>query len=253
MRWGIVVAAFVLFLISCAPAEEAPPAEPEVTEPEPVTEPEVVEEPEVEEEPETQVIVESAPVEEEIYERPEEEPPSIAKFLEQYRDEVRNYKFTYHSDTWVVEGDYAKVILFRILQNKFHAPFIDTIYLNLDRRTAFGVCEGREKTIKTQCIIQDSLDKKFALPYVQFKIKLPHEWLVDSQNLYVTEAETPQLVMDRNTVHLKHTTQTKTIDFFIDPQVSLPVVVIEDGSEHKYENLAKNQFGREESMNIEQI
>jgi len=186
------------------------------------------------------------PAEEGIYEPPVAEEPTIAKFLEQYRKEVKNYKFTYKSNTWVVEGDKAKILLFRVLQNQYHAPYIDTIYLDLTRQTAVGVCEGHDQIIRKQCAVRQTLDKQYAMPYVQFKINLPHEWLVEFQNLYVTLAETPQLVMDRETVHLKHSTNTRMTDMFIDPGIGLPVVVVDNNIEYHYENMAKNQFGPKE-------
>lgn len=250
MRWGALIASIVLLLMACAPAEqppaaapapapEAPPAAPAEPAPEPASEP-------------TTVTVETPPAEpaaeEGVYERPPEEPPSIAKFLSLFKNEVKNYKFTYKGDTWLVEGTKAKILPFRILQNEYHAPYIDTIYLDLGRRTAVGVCEGRDTNIKKQCAIRQTLGKQYALPYVQFKITLPEDWLVEFQNLYVTLADTPRLVTDRETIHLKHSTKTRTTDLFIDPSSGLPVAVIDNGIEYHYDHLAKNQLGPGETV-----
>ncbi len=238
MRWGEVSAILFLFLLACAPAE---PSEPVAPAEQPPAEQTTAPEPALPAEP--AVIVEPAPAEEGIYEPPTEEPPSIAKFLELFRKEAKNYKFTYRSDTWVVEGTKAKAILFRVLENEYHAPFIDTIYFDLQKRTAYGVCEGHDQNIKRQCSMRELIGKKYAVPYVQFKIKLPEDWLIEYQNLYVTQSDTPHLVTDRETVHLKHSTLTKSADFYIDPLIGLPLAVIEDGAEYQYKNLVKNQFG----------
>lgn len=249
MRWGVLVAIVVLFLIACrapapvVPAEPAVPAEEQVVPAEPVEEA-------VDEEPVPAVIVEpgvpEVPInesEEGVYERPAEDVPSIPLYLKTFRENVEDYAFTFRSDKWYVKGKNAKVELFRILQNEFHAPFIDTIYFDLERRTAVGVCEGRDNNIKTQCSLQDVLGKKFSMPYVQFKIKLPEDWLVEFQNYYTSLSDTPRLVTDRDTVHLKYSTQTRIVDFFIDPSSGLPIAVIDgDDAEYQYNNLAKNQL-----------
>lgn len=249
MRWGVLVAIVVLFLIACrAPAPAAPVESAPAGTPEPAVEP-VVEEV-VDEEPVPAVIVEpgvpEVPInesEEGVYERPAEDVPSIPLYLKTFKENVEDYAFTFRSDKWYVKGKNAKVELFRILQNEFHAPFIDTIYFDLERRTAVGVCEGRDNNIKTQCSLQDVLGKKFSMPYVQFKIKLPEDWLVEFQNYYTSLSDTPRLVTDRDTVHLKYSTQTRVVDFFIDPSSGLPIVVVDgDDAEYQYQNLAKNQL-----------
>lgn len=255
MRWGIVIAVFVLFLLACAPAEEpaAPVAAPEPSpapEPAPAEQPPAEPAPAPEPAPAEQQVAEP-PAEEGIYERPTEEGPSIKKFLDFFRANAKNHKFDYKSDTWVVEGKNAKILLFRVLQNQYHAPFIDTIYLDLERRTAVGVCEGHNQNIRKQCIIRDILGKKYAVPYVQFKITLPEDWLVEFQNAYATQSETPHLVSDRQTVHLKAASKTRATDFYIDPAIGLPLAVIDNGVEYHYNNLVKNQFGSQDKATPE--
>ncbi|MEM4254095.1 MAG: hypothetical protein QXR48_01780 [Candidatus Woesearchaeota archaeon] len=189
--------------------------------------------------------------EEGIYERPPEEPPSIAKFLEQFRKEVKDYTFTYKSDKWLVKGKKAKIILFRTLQNQYTAPFIDTIYIDLEKRTAFGTCEGYNNNIKVQCAQRETLGKPYAVPYMQFKIQLPEDWLTDLQNLYFTVADAPRLAADRPTVHLKHQSQKRVIDIYIDPSSGLPVAVVDNGTEYHYQGLAKNQISPTEKMSAQ--
>lgn len=247
MRCGIMLAFIALFLLACAPIEEPQPiVVPSAPEQPPVEQPPVVEQPPAEQPPAEQPPAE--PPEEGMYERPPEEGPSIAKYLNQFRNEVKNYKFTFKNDQWTVEGNHARIDLFRVLQNQYHADFIDTVYLDLERRTAIGVCEGKVPNILKQCALRQTLHKKYAVPYVQFKIVLPEDWLAQSQNMYVTESDTPRLVTDRPTVHLKHQTQTRLFDLFIDPSIGLPIVVIDDGIEHQYQRLTKNQLGPKEKV-----
>ena len=160
-------------------------------------------------------VANTTPEAEVVYERQPAKAPSIAGFLEQFRKEVKDYIFTYKSDKWLVKGNKAKIILFRTLQNQYKAPFIDTVYIDLDRRTAFGVCEGYNNNIKLQCAQRDVLGKPFAVPYMQFKAPLPHEWLSELQNLFMTEATAPKIAADRPTVHLKHQSQTRVVDVYI--------------------------------------
>jgi len=166
-------------------------------------------------------------------------------FLQKFTNEIKDYAFTYRGDQWFVAGTKAKIKLNRVLENQYHAQFIDTIYIDLERRTAIGVCEGRDTNIKKQCTLRKTLDEKYALPYVQFKIILPEDWLREMQNLYVSVSDTPRLVTDRKTVHLKHSSQIRQTDLFIEPSSGLPIAVIDNGIEYQYDHLNKNQLGRE--------
>ncbi len=263
MRLGVIIVALLLVLSACKPVviEDVPepaapvePPKPQAPEPNPNV---IVETP-----PETAVtapsdvaasvaepaVNESAEPEETVYERPVEAPPSIMKYQVIFRRDVSNYKFNYKGDQWFVQGKRAKLIPFRILENIYHAPFIDTIYFDLENRTVVGVCEGRDDSIKRQCLQQNALGTKFSMPYIQFKIPLPEDWLTEYQNLYMTLADAPKLVTDRDTVHLKHQSQTRVIDVYIDPAIGLPLAVVDSGVEYKYERLSKNSLGFGQKM-----
>ncbi len=264
MRWGLIIAILaVIVLVACKPVviEDVPvtpsePAAPAVPAPQPAANPNIV----VEHPPEEKVTapavaqppvvpsVEENESEKSFFERQPEAPPSITKYQVIFRKEAKNYKFNYKGDQWFVEGKRAKIIPFRVLENMYHAPFIDTIYLDLENRTAVGVCEGRDDNIKRQCLQQNALGTKFAMPYVQVKIQLPEDWLVDYQNLYMTVADAPKLVSDRDTVHLKHQSQTRIVDVYIDPTIGLPLAVVDNGIEYKYERLSKNSLGFGQKM-----
>jgi hypothetical protein len=259
MRWAVIIALMILVLSACKPVEtqeivQQPPAEPVVAEPEPA-------EPVVAAQEPVAPIVEQQPVappanatvseESAVYERPPEEPPSIPKFLSQFKNEVRDYTFTYKSDAWAVQGVNARMKPMRVIENMYHAPYIDAIYFNLERKTAVGVCEGYNDQIKRQCAQRQILGQKFTVPFVQYKIILPEDWLRDLQNLYFTEADAPKLATTRTTVHLKHISQTRTIDIYIDPSSGLPLAVVDNGAEYHYDRLAKNQLGPTEKLSFE--
>jgi hypothetical protein len=248
MRRGVLIAAIVLFLLACKPVvvtetAPAPAAEPVV---QPKAAPVAEAEPATV--PEPAATVESPPAEEGVYEPPVDAPPSIPLYLDTFKNDVKNYRFTFKNDKWVVQGKNAKVLLFRVMKNEYHAPFIDTIYFDLERRTAVGMCEGRDTNIRKQCALQDVTGKKYSLPYLQFKIRLPHDWLNEFQSMYTSVSETPQLVTDRDTVHLRHLTQVRTTDLWIDPSIGLPLVVIDNGAEYHYDDLVKNQFGADTNV-----
>jgi hypothetical protein len=230
----LIIIAFLFLLVACSPVEQAEmsgPVKPSIAQ-------EIIEEQETTQEP---AVEEAIVEEEEWYERPPEPEPTLAGFLQYFKQNTNNYKFTYHGDQWTVSGRNARIDLQRPLRNQYHAPFIDTIYLDLERKTAVGVCEGRtSQNIRRQCASQHTLGTKYAVPFLQFKIKLPEEWLFEFQNKYAAVAETPRLVTDRPTIHLKHVIETRIIDFYIDPTSGLPLVVIDDGVQHAYENLRRN-------------
>lgn len=186
-----------------------------------------------------------------FYERQPEAPPSIAKYKAIFAQQVKNYKFVHKNDQWFVAGKKAKMIPFRLIQRMYNAPYIDTIYFDLESRTAFGVCEGHDDKIKMQCIQQKVLGMPFAMPYLQYKIPLPEDWLTEYQNLYMAVADAPKLVTDRETVHLKHQSETKVINIYIDPDFGLPLAVVDGDAEYHYERLSSNSLGFGEKMTPE--
>lgn len=257
MRLGVIIVALLLVLSACKPVviEDVPepaapvePPKPQAPEPNPNVIVETPPETAVSEPVAEPVVNETAEPEETVYERPVEAPPSIMKYQVIFRRDVTNYKFMYKGDQWFVQGKRAKLIPFRILENIYHAPFIDTIYFDLENRTVVGVCEGRDDSIKRQCMQQNALGTKFSMPYIQFKIPLPEDWLTEYQNVYMTVADAPKLVTDRDTVHLKHQSQTRVIDVYIDPAIGLPLAVLDNGVEYKYERLSKNSLGFGQKM-----
>ncbi|MEM2916086.1 MAG: hypothetical protein QXT19_01895 [Candidatus Woesearchaeota archaeon] len=261
MRWVLAIVLVVLLLTGCREKEFVPitkgeqviiknkPPLPAVNEiivsetapfEETVYKPATETEPAVGKQPETSETV--------PYEPPAEAPPSIAKYQAMFRSNVKNYKFTYKNDKWFVSGKRAKMVPFRVLENIYHAPFVDTLYFDLENMTAVGVCEGRDAQIKRQCAQMGVLGKKYSLPYVQFKIPLPEDWLVEYQNLHMVVADSPKLASPVETVHLKHQTQTRRVDIYFDPAIGLPVAVIDNGIEYHYNLLSKNSLGFQESM-----
>lgn len=243
MRLWVAAIIILLAIAGCvkAPIEEV--VEEPLSEPVVEVQEEIVEEPpeEVIEEPEeTEEVVEEEPIEGQ-YEPDPVVKYSIQDFYTKYQNDVRNYDFTYNNNKYQVKGKLAKIELFRVLQNVYNAPYIDIVYLDRERRMAIGVCEGIGIQIKKQCLMRDTLNKQFAVPYIEFAIKFPDDWLKEFMNLYTAPADTPVLVTDRPTIHLKHITATRTAELYIDPSIGLPVVVIDNSKEYHYTHLAKNK------------
>jgi hypothetical protein len=255
MRFIILFAMLaVLILASCKPVSEPIviqgtqlPVEKNITPPAPnVTEPAPFEA--VVYQPSNDTKAPEPAAEETVFERPVEAPPSIAKYQMIFKKEVKEYKFEYKNDQWFVQGKRAKIIPSRILQNEYKVPFIDTVYIDLENKTATGVCEGRDNNIKMQCLQMGIHKKPYAIPYNQFKIQLPEDWFVELQNLYMSVADSPKLATDRETIHLKHQSQTRIVDAYFDPSFGLPVAVIDNGIEYHYKKLSRNSLGYREKM-----
>jgi hypothetical protein len=249
MRWGSIAAILLVLLAGCITIQVPDKTDEEPQAPGPVPAPaepaEAQAQPSPEDaEPQAQGPEPPAPSPEPVAEEQREPPAptaaSIQGFYDLYLTEVKNYKFTYNSDVYKVKGRFVRIELFRVLQNIYNAPYIDVIYLDRERRMAVGVCEGRDIQIKKQCSMRDTLDKQFAVPYIQFAITFPDDWLKEFLNLYSAPAETPRLPTERLTVHLKHTTQTRTTDLYIDPSSGLPLVVIDNSKEYHYQGLSRN-------------
>lgn len=240
MHKTLIAVITLVFLIACAPAEQ------QITEPAEVKPPKLVEAKEPEpvkeqqEKPAEKTVPEPEPEIEGQYEPSTQEKPSIQKFASTFLNEVKNYKFKHDNNWYKVKGDLVRIELGRVLKNAYNAPFIDVVYLDRERRMATGVCEGLDNNIKKQCALRGTLKQRYAVPYLKFAIKFPDDWLEEFQNLYTVQAQTPQLVTDRPTIHLKHATQLRTTDLYFDPTSGLPIAVIDNNKEYHYTKLSKN-------------
>lgn len=252
MKTPAVLAFLVIFLIGCTPTQyfeplpapepaQNPDAQPQTGQESGVVSQEPPQTPDAQ--PQTPHSEPPTPSPEPVegqYDPVVEKTPAIASFRNTFLNDVKNYQFSHGTNQYKVKGKLVKIILGRVLQNQYNAPHLDVVYLDRSRKMALGVCEGLDQNIRRQCAHRGTLKQFFAVPYLQFAITFPEDWLEEFLYKPAFPAETPQLATERPTVHLKHSTQTRTTDFFFDPPSGLPVVVLDNGREYHYAKLSKN-------------
>lgn len=171
---------------------------------------------------------------------PVEEEYSVKKFYELYKAEVQNYKFKFNTDIYKVKDNLVKIELSSVKENIYNAPFVDTVYLDRERKTAIGVCEGRNSNVRKKCTFREVWKKQFAMPYIKFAIKFPDDWLTEFLYLHTVLANRPVLATERPNIHLKYVSTSRKTELFFDPTSGLPMVVSDNNVEYHYKNLARN-------------
>lgn len=249
----------LILLVSCAPA---PSKEKLVSEP--VIGPEEKPKPKVQIKPPTKPDEELAEklakeqeekIKEEISKIPKFEPrdrvTAIEQFWMMYAQNITSYQFRYPGKgAYFVRGDKAKllpddaIILSSYTDEEgkvWRQARLDAIYLDLNEKTAVGYCEGiYEEEINKVCAKKELYDKPFKVNYSDYKIELPHEWMLAYQDKApVREEQDKYYIKGRQTTMLAF---SDGVQFFIDPRNGLPVrVVVGSLNKHDFEDLVVNQ------------
>ena len=206
MRGLVLILTALLILAACAPDEpseakelaeqmqeeadkpeadqEPEPEQMEVTEEvvQEVTEPEEMPEKEPEE---LKEMLETA-VEEEITSPPQQR-TKMYRFLDTFAEKVKGYQFEYNGDMYYVKGKRYKIILdnpetrkevkFGDVERRLY--YFDTIYMDRATKTAMAYCEGHSSQVNTQCSQLELYDLVYPVPFKDYEILLPEDWLID--------------------------------------------------------------------------
>ena len=219
----------LLILIACVqPAEEKETPAKELAEQlkEQVTEPVVTEEvetPAEEAEPAEEKVEETAKEAEAIEETvsPPQERTRMYKFLDIFAAKVTSYEFEYKGDEYYVKGTRYKIILdapatvkevsFGDITKRLY--YYDTVYVDRATKTAMAYCEGHDSQVNTQCSQLELYDLAYPVPFTDYNIILPEDWLF---NYLDTEPTT----WDENKYYIESRAST-TVTFAGDPELEL--------------------------------
>lgn len=241
----------VLLLLACGKGDlvdDAP--ELPVNEGEPAAEEPVEEEPKSAEpaettEPVEKVVKESEP-EPEVEVKEKENSPEVKALLQRYESKVTSYEFYYAPppdnlarDHYFLNGDRVKIELFEenFQQND---DYFDTIYLNLEKKTA-----------KKYCVNGGVLCKEFKqgqdVSFDEYNMQWPHEYIDQIEHASITGSET---LYDRRTMKLSYELGGLQHYAWVDEYSGLPVRIqkgeTKDDPKWEFRELGINSVAEED-------
>ncbi len=116
---------------------------------------------------------------------PSHERTKMYKLLDIFAEKVTGYQFEYKDDDYYVKGTRYKVILDSAVivkdvsfgDMKKSLFYYDTIYVDRATKTAIAYCEGHDSQINTQCGKLGLYDLAYPVPFKNYDITLPEDWL----------------------------------------------------------------------------
>ncbi len=119
------------------------------------------------------------------------------RFLDTFAKNVRSYQFTHKSNDYFVKGTRYKVVLYTpiIVKNvKFgelqkQLFYYDTVYVDRVAKTAFAFCEGHRSSTNSQCYDLKLYDLAYPVPFTDYDVLLPEDWLMANLNNEPTQLE----------------------------------------------------------------
>jgi hypothetical protein len=276
MKQLIAAVVLALFLISCtAPQASLPeqredkkamaPAEGELPAEEP--EPAVDEQAESEEERRPSLkddtadrlaAEQAAKIEESLGTVQKVEPRDRVTGIERMQETfkgIASYQFKTAKGKYFVRGEKVKflpsdpVMKTNVKKGEtlYRQVYLDEIILDVQEKIATGYCIGAEDDTSSQCAQLKLHDIAFPLPFDEYIIKLPQDWLLEYvDDVPVVEDHEKYYVKGLQTTLLKFKDGTELYFF---PKAGLPVQVVPLGDALKkrsYEDLVVNQVNPED-------
>ena len=218
MKRMIALLMMVLVVACAKPAvvdSELPPA-PAAPQPMPTPAEPVVEEKVVAPSPAPKVETKPAePVQETM-----KNTPDVQAVLDKADEKVTSYEFYYAPppdnlarNKYHVKDTKVKVELYEV---NFYNPedYFDTVYLDTVKKTAVAFCENRQTSLCGKSTQAQNL------PYEEYAIKLPHEYLAEVSSATKIGSET---LYDRMTVKLKYEVNGQAYETWVDQYSGLPL------------------------------
>lgn len=167
----------------------------------------------------------------------------VDDYIDFVQENVTSYSYVFGSDHYFVDGNSIKIELGnsqllgqREISGKNTSIIVDNIYLDVDEKTGFAVCERYEELIgrgvHSQCEIYKG--QKFEVLFDDFYKLTPLDWLVLFSQKRPFEMIENQYVVQRFTTMWAFRSDGKETRLWIDNAYKLPVrVQISNGvSEH---------------------
>jgi len=153
--------------------------------------------------------------------------PETHNFIGKYEAMSNGYKYIYNSAWHKVKDTKVKIELktpkkyhsIETNNKKYPVFYIDTIYIDRDKKTATGYCEKYR-----ECFSEELLDTPLRLDYSEFKDKTPDEWLYEyadtKPDLF---EERKYYVKDKQTSRATYKKEYGELRIYYHPLTGLPV------------------------------
>ncbi len=173
--------------------------------------------------------------------------------VERFAQEVESYQFFTKLGKIRVRGDKFKISLDTVLRylsinDKGNSvqDTITTIYVDRNKKTAVGYCEGFDTGLRRECEENELLDIPRELNFLEYNVKLPEDWLwemIDEKPVNV-EAD-KYYVNSRKVIRVFFNSEGKPSEIYFDERTGLPVRIttIEHGTavNRDFEELTANK------------
>jgi hypothetical protein len=232
MKYIPIIVAILLILAACAQeakkdskanetAEQLKEAEPVIAEQKNATEqPKEAEQPKPEQKEELQ---KEETVKEETT-SPAQTRTRMYRFLDKFA-KVTGYDFAYKGDHYYSKGTKYKIILSApetVSGAKFgdvekHLYYYDTIYVDRTAKTAIAYCEGHDSKVNKQCAQLELYDLAYPVPYNDYSILLPEDWLLTYLDKEPSSVEENKYYIEGRATVFVRFNETPEIELNIDP------------------------------------
>lgn len=212
-QWGLIIAAVLLFLVACAPAQPAMPAAQPAAPAAPAAQPAAQP---IQPGP-TPVVVKPVPT----------ASKELQDLLSRADQRVKSYQYLelilpdkQQPDTIKVKGTKVKIKLYEY-DPYVAVNYFDTIYLDTSTKTVVGRCENRQRCVWAK---GDNTKLDFTdITYDQFRRKTPYEFLKSIPPTATIAG--PEVHDNRGTTRVQYDDAGKIVDAWIDDSYGLPVEV----------------------------
>jgi hypothetical protein len=151
------------------------------------------------------------------------------RFLDTFAKNVKSYSFTHKNNDYFVKGTRYKIHLYTpiIVKNvKFGEMqkqlfYYDTVYVDRMAKTAITFCEGHKSSTNSQCYDLKLYDLAYPVPFKEYDIILPEDWLLSNVNNEPNQLEENKYyVKGRASVFVRFETDP-ALELSIDPGTGL--------------------------------
>ena len=147
--------------------------------------------------------------------------PDVQKILDRYDEKTTSYEFFYAPPPdnlarhrYFVLGDKIRIEVYE--ENyKMKGDYFDTVFLDLEKETAVAYCLKGDNIL---CELGAPIEQEF----IEWRIKLPHEYLAEIEHAEKAGSET---LYDRRTYTLKYTAEGMPHSTWIDEYSGVPLRV----------------------------
>ena len=156
---------------------------------------------------------------------------ALYDFLDTFAKKVTGYQFVHKGDEYSVKGTKVKIVLdtpgvvrdIKLNGVRYGLFYYDTIYVDRVAKTAVAYCEGIETELNRQCTQMNLYDVPYAVPFSEFNIVLPEDWLFTYLDQTPARIDADKyIIQGRSAVSLTFRTGDDSTELFFDDVTGLP-------------------------------